>query len=390
MDILAKPSARSLYPDEIYDLLYKANLIGEGEVIIKGHFSLTKAPRKGEDGVWRDVKVVDQDTTMDHMTLVPIQDVNGRILGDWSQGMTSEDIKKIHEEARVPMYYANHEKHGDSYVKVSHNQVLNLSDPVHMSIFRIIYPNQAIALKKEDLTEDQDYYFFSPVEDKKKKTEAFNVKQAAVDLVKGLAQDAKFEIIELLKHESGLIVPENANEEDKIILFQEQCWNNPKEVLRVFKYKHKKKRLMLYVLVNHNVLVSPNFNHTGPFYRPSVTPGQDFGELIGDSVENAVMNLGKTNNSDLKRSYDKILDGSYRKKDPLEDIINKSSADIDKLVEQLSDRPAYELPEKINKTWLLKTIKPGLMAYLTKEGVSFKEDMTNKALREMAIKHFEK
>jgi len=70
--------------------------------------------------------------------------------------------------------------------------------------------------------------------------------------------------------------------------------------------------------------------------------------------------------------------------------INKSSSDIDKLVEQLSDRPAYELPEKINKTWLLKTIKPGLMAYLTKEGVSFKEDMTNKALREMAIKHFEK
>jgi len=30
------------------------------------------------------------------------------------------------------------------------------------------------------------------------------------------------------------------------------------------------------------------------------------------------------------------------------------------------------------------------MAYLTKEGVSFKEDMTNKALREMAINHFEK
>ena len=140
MNILAQQSARTLFPDEIYDLLYKANLLGEGKVIIKGHFSLTTAPRKGEDGVWRDVKVVDTDTTMDSMTLVPLQDINGRVLGDWTQGLTSEEIKRIHEEARVPIYYSDDEKNGDSYIKIYHNQVLDLSDPVHMSIFKIIYP----------------------------------------------------------------------------------------------------------------------------------------------------------------------------------------------------------------------------------------------------------
>ena len=364
MNVLQEVSSRNLFPEEIYDLLFKAKLIGEGKVIIKGHYSMSTAPRKGEDGVWRDVKVVDQDSTMDSMTLVPILDVNNRVLGDWTIGLTSEEIKRIHEEARVPKYYADDEKHGDSYIKVSHNQVLDLTDPVHMSMFRIIYPNQAIALNKEDLTEDQDYYFYSPVEEKKKKRKDFNVKQAAVDLIAGLAQEAKFEILELMQNESGLTIPENANEEDKIILFQEQCWDNPKEVLRIFKYKHKEKRIMLYALINHNILVSPNFNLSGPYYRPSVNANQEFGDLIGlrNLLRNGVI---------------------------LDDIINKTGEEMDALIEQINVSPEYELPEKITKKWLSKTIKPGLQAYLEKEGVKFDEDVTNKVLRELAIKNFE-
>tara|TARA_Y100000588_G_scaffold137027_1_gene150728 strand:+ start:1192 stop:2367 length:1176 start_codon:yes stop_codon:yes gene_type:complete len=389
MEVLQTTSSRNLFPEEIYDLLFKAKLLGEGKVIIRGHYSMSTAPRKGEDGVWRDVKVVDQDSTMDSMTLVPILDVNNRILGDWTIGLTSEEIKRIHEEARVPKYYADNEKHGDSFIKVSHNQVLDLTDPVHMSIFRIIYPNQAIALSKEDMTEDQDYYFYSPVEEKKKKAKDFDVRQAAVDLIAGLAQEAKIEILKLMEHESGLNIPENANEEDKIILFQEQCWDNPKEVLRIFKYKHKEKRLMLYTLVGHNILTSPNFNLTGPYYRPSVNENQEFGDMIGETTAEAIKNLGKTANSDLKRTYDKIVKGTYHKPSALDDIINKTGEEMDAMIEQINVRPAYELPEKITKKWLSKTIKPGLQAYLEKGSVKFNEDATIKDLRALALKHFE-
>lgn len=382
-------SKRKLYPEELYDLLYKANLIGNGKVVVRGHYSVTTAPRRGEDGVWRDVSVVDNDTTHDSMTIVPFKDINGRIAGDWTDGLSSEEVKKIHEEAKVPIFYCDDKEHGDTSIKIYHNQEFDLSDPIQMATFKIIYQNDAIATSYENLTGDQDYYFFSPKEEKRKKQTVYSEKQAAVDLIKELTQEAKFEILDIMTYESGLKIPEALNEEDKLMLFQDQCWENPKEILRINAIENKNKRIIIYTLVSHNFLLSPNFDFTGPFYRQSVTPGQEFGELIGETIEESVKNIGKTANSDLVRRYDSIVDGSYNKDNFLDTIIQKPTNEVEELfaIAQSND---YELPEKITKTWIARTIKEGLIAYLTQENVKFEEDANIKSLRELAFNHFDK
>jgi len=386
----AKKSYRKLYPDELYDILYKANLIGEGKVIIKGHYSVTTAPRRGEDGVWRDVQVVETDTTMDSMTIVPFKDVNGRIAGDWTDGLSSEEVKRIHEEAKVPIFYCDDKDNGDTSIKIHHNQEFDLSDPIQMATFKIIYQNNAIATSYEDMTDDQDYYFFSPVEEKRKKKSVYSEKQASVDLIKELTQEAKFEILDIMTFESKLKTPENANEEDKLMIFQDQCWENPKEILRINKIDNKSKRLIIYNLISYNVLLSPNFDFVGPFYRHSVTPGQEYGEMLGDTIEEAVQNIGKNSNSDLMRQYDKIKNGTFYDKTTLDNIIHKPINEVEELFATVTSETKYELPEKITKTWLTRTIRDGLIAYLENENVNYSEDSNTKQLRSLAIKHFDK
>jgi hypothetical protein len=383
-------SYRKLYPDELYDILYKANLIGEGKVIIKGHYSVSTAPRRGEDGVWRDVQVVDRDTTMDNMTIVPFKDVNGRIAGDWTDGLSSEEVKRIHEEAKVPIFYCDHKEHGDTSIKIHHDQEFDLSDPIQMATFKIIYQNNAIATSQEYMTDDQDYYFFSPVEEKRKKKSVYSEKQAAVDLIKELTQEAKFEILEIMTFESKLKIPEGSNEEDKLMIFQDQCWENPKEILRINKIDSKNKRLIIYNLISYNVLLSPNFDFVGPFYRHSVTPGQEYGELLGETIEEAVQNIGKNSNSDLMRQYDKIKNGTFYESSTLENIIQKPINEVEELFATVTQDTKYELPAKITKTWLTRTIRDGIIAYLESIDAKFSTESTTKDLRAKAMEYFNK
>ena len=379
-------SLRKLYPEHLYDDLFQAGLVGEGIVKIMGHYTTRKEPRRGRDNVWRDTDILIHDSTRDSMTLVPVKDYNGRIIGDWTTGLSSEQVKRIHEEAGVPIFVVDQDNKSDSEIRVHHSMQLDLSDPVQNAKFKVIVHNNEIALRKEDLTEDQDYYFFSKAEENNKKKEQMHVKEAAVNLIRELSQEAKEEILELMTYESKLVIPESANIEDKLLLFQEQCWDNPKEIVRVYKIEDKSKRIVLYVLLQHNVIVSSNYDYTGPFYRPSATPHQEYGEGIGESVTEACANLGKPACADLYRKYLDIRKG-VKEESFIDKIIDNSDDAMSKILKQVNEMPEYELPENITNTWIKNAPKVGLETYLNREGVRFEDGLINKQLRDLARAH---
>lgn len=387
-------SSARLFPDDLYEDLYDAGLIGEGSVYIYGHFTTTMQPRMNDsDKVWRDTKVVDLDTTLDTMSMVPILDENGRILGDWTQGLSIEQIKRINEEAGVPIYRANDKdhEHGDTPILVHHGMKLDLADPRQMSKFKILYFNDAIALNKKDILEDQDFYFFIPEEEKREKKASFDLRREAINLVNNLGDEAKIEILNIMSYEHGVVIPESASDSDIVMLFEEQCWDKAAQVLTVYKYPFKETRLMLYTLVAHNVIMSTSHSYKGPFHRLSTEAGRDFGELIGENIGEAIKNLGKRENSDLVRKYQSIKSGTIKEEDAVSKLMKTGESKLANLIEQaVLGQVEYQLPDKITKNWINKAKKHALQAYLSKYEIEFQDDETNAQLREKVLPHWEK
>tara|TARA_Y100000592_G_scaffold20846_1_gene32030 strand:+ start:4794 stop:5948 length:1155 start_codon:yes stop_codon:yes gene_type:complete len=378
---------RRLYPDDLYDDLYDAGLIGDGKVIVLAKIQNAVVERR-ESGsnTWKEVTMPVFDQTHTAQVFVPVIDQNtGLVMGDWRRGLTSEQIKRINEEANVPIYSAD----DDSPIMVTHQMELDLANPIHKSKFEILKHNDGIALSNESITEDQEFYFYSPKQEKRNREKELQTKQLAVNLISELAQKGKEEILLLMKYEKQLYISPAATAEDKLLLFQELCWEQPKDIVEIHAMQKKTSRIMLRVLVEHAVLYSNN--PFGPFYRPSNVDGQEYGEMIGENVDEAIKNIGRPENADLQRAYTSIVEGKYNPENPLLGTIQSEMTGYSNLLENIQERAEYELPVKITNAWIRRTSKSGLLAYLKhKEVENVSETTSNKKLRELALEIYSK
>ena len=377
------------YPEQMYDLLYKANLIGEGKVIIKAKMQRGAVSRSSDGKNWEKMEMLTFDQSETSVTMIPVVNLRtGIIEGDWTLGLTKEEVEKINQSANVPIYYSNDKKEGDTPVLVMHNMELNLSNPIEKSIFNILAYNDAIALSKDEMTEDQDYYFFSPADSLKKKKEEINFKKEAILLDKNLSLEGKLQLLTLLKFEKGVYVDEQSNEEEKLFTFTELAFEIPKDILQVNAYERKETRIAIHMLINHHALVAPN-GHLGAIYHPSTSASQAYGELLGATMEEAIKNFGKLENSELSRKYKQIVDGVYEGGSILDRVASKGELAASELMQQVKMQAEYQLPVKIGKTWLTKVSRPGIEAYLKSESVEFDSKARTKDLRDLAKKTFE-
>lgn len=371
------------YPEDIQKLLHKAGLVGKGKKRLVFRCSTEKREFFDEQrGIWsKDDKrarpIEDRTDIVESETVTLLQD--GRIAGDWKNGLKKEEVEllstvcglTIYEAGRV--YIDNTTKMQvvveDSRITLRHDQVFDLSIPAHYADWRIIQYGPLIAKNESEcyVNSNRAFWVYDEEEETQKTHAKTLEKLEASTLYKTTSVEDKL-LVAWLMHYEGIreIEVANAPKQLLVMLFDDLCEKLPLEAKRLCAYEDKATRLAIHLLMEHGHL--RNFGKDGPYHLQG-SGREDRGELVGESMD---VVLRKITSVQFQHLLPMVDDYRCRK------LLMPTRAEREAVERAEAETKKYKTVSEFNR--LNKTDKH---SYLKELGISFDPDATNDGLCEV-------
>lgn len=368
------------YPEDIQKLLKKAGLAKTGKKRLVARCSTEKREYYDEKrNSW----------SKDHKNAKPMEDrtdiiesecvtllVDGRIAGDWKNGLKKDEIETLLAVCGLPIYdvgrtYIDNQTKmsvnvEDSRITLQHDQVFDLSIPTHCADWNIIQYGQLLAKSEADchVNKQRAFWVYDEETETAKRHKETIARLEASNLYLTTSKEDKV-LIAWLMHYEGIrpIEVANAPEQLLVMLFDDLCDKNALEAKRLCGYKDKQTRLSIHLLLEHGYL--RNFGKDGPYHLQSAVR-EERGDLAGATIDELLHNITSVRFQHLLPLVDDYV---------CQKLLKPTKKELAALAEQEDVRKKYKTPSEFSK--MNKTDK---QAYLKDLNVSFDPDATNDGL----------
>jgi len=378
------------YSADTIKLLQKAGLIGSGIKRILAKQSSTRKDKYDEGRkMWVQGKgELEIDRTDLREFTVPKKGTNGRILGDWRNGLTKAEVEQLIEEVGLPVFVVGETKNvggeevviPDTNIPLFHFLEYDLSDPVQHSYWNIVKHSSLIAKSREECMVDdwKSYYVFDIEQEQRKEEESIDNRLAAVALANSTS-DEVMEQVSWLMHYKG-IEPLTGDITPKALRlsFKKACLDNKlcSVVVNMVNMQDREGYLALHRLISLGKVVA--YGHDGPYHTQRTSASQDKGELLGNTESEAVMAL-------RTHAFSYLL--SSLKAQTAEEVEYKKNSDIGAAVSNVRSMYFKQMTDEKCKNSNSKTLR----TWLNGVGISNHDDNTPLAkLREMVMAELSK
>jgi hypothetical protein len=224
------------YPEERKELLMKAGLIVNKKVEIRAYVSKEKHPLN------KNQHLVDYRNAKENLagTYKP----NSNQIYKWSDGLTQEEKRIIHEECGVPYHDL------DTRFMLKHGLVLDLNIPADCAIWRFIEHNPILGRSEEECKNGfKRFYIYDAIKLTGQRAANRSLMINALELYQKLNVLQMSECLGLLGIDASTM-----SEHDIRDLFGQECETNYKKVLELWNAEDKEHRVMLNNLIFHGIL----------------------------------------------------------------------------------------------------------------------------------------
>lgn len=226
------------YPSKYHNLLVEVGLVKEGIIELRGYTSESKNLMLDESNTWREGHTPEIDTTDLPIFINPVR-VNGVILGDWRQGLTSEQVKKLEEDCHLPKFGAD-----EWPIQYNHGHKFDLSNPIDCAIFRIAMHNEHIAKSIHDFDGSKQAYWFNLADELEYKRAKRKIKAEAFSYINILNEKDKRDIMQVLYYEEGMRDPQYSPREFEM-QFMDYAESKAEQIVKIKNYPDIKYRVLL-------------------------------------------------------------------------------------------------------------------------------------------------
>lgn len=320
------------YPKEQRKLLEKAGLLMHGKVLIRALRTESEEIRSEDGEVWERVKRVTGDDTSDPIRsfTFPVRDRYGKILGNWTNNVTTTEAEILHKECGIPYFYVNNQersndgslKYPDTKLDLFDMQELDLSDPKDVAFFSVVVHSIGMigSSKAEAEANGAMFYFFSKVEEDKREKEELESQLQAVDLIREASPSRKQQIVKYLSYTGVLMTDPYIGIDNAVMAFDKACLRFHKEVLEAHRLRKLEEHIIIHTLKNVGEIESESLS--GPFYlNPDVYKNRthladDFDELVAKihNFPQLIASYNKMQETVLVVKDEKVVESSFAKK----------------------------------------------------------------------------
>lgn len=265
------------YPPQYKNLLIKAGLLGTGIKEVHGIVLNTKLKTFDESSQTfseGSEPEVDHRKTMEYF--VPIMGENGRVEGDWRNGLTADEVRIINEECGVPVFTTK------TRLYLHHGKMYNMEDPSHVAEYRILDSNKLVADSRKSVATGQRFYYHDSAQEQQRKESERKVKRTAIELDETLTLDEKRDLLQLVNYEKRLGISEGLSDRMLRESFGDLAYNRYADLVEVSEMPNHHLRLLLHQSIGAAILFREGT--AGTVSRPN-------GAKLADSFEEAVQLL---------------------------------------------------------------------------------------------------
>jgi hypothetical protein len=353
-------NTRQEYSSEHFELLKKAGLLGEGIVVIRAKVSDDRRSMSKDGRNWNmNPKTAPPSTDRTNLTdyAVPVRE-GTRIKGYWRNRVTQEEAQVLEYDLGIPTFtYAQPGQTKDNPIKDTQvplfdGKEYDLSDPIQKAEWDVVKHSSLVAENRMKAWSDDWCSFYYVEVEKEQEAVQLDVKEQLdfIEQARKIGREEKA-LVSRLMHYRGVRPIEDyarANESLLEMMFDSCILSMPEQLKVVIALRDKPMYLKLYQLIEHGRV--EKYGTDGPYHVERTNAAQERGRLLGNTTEEAVLNLKATDNIYLLSFLDNSTQtatstGVVRKENSLEAIRKKS-------IETMSEAKAKNMTKEQLSAWL--------------------------------------